>query len=129
MVNGEPDPARFQAAVGELIAERTARAIGVRSRAYGEMVDVLWKQGARSAAVRLEELWNDLQTRQSFSLLCAYAMGSFYKEPASAQRVCGTHTHVVGEGWDGSPESVTGVRRSGCSAARRAVGGSRNPTA
>ena len=100
MRDGEPDAALFQAVVGQLIAERVDRANGARLRAYGEMVDVLWKRDDRRAAVRLEELWNDLQTRQSFTLLCAYAMGSFYKEPAALQSVCETHTHVVGQGSD-----------------------------
>jgi PAS domain S-box-containing protein len=110
MRDGQPDPALFQAVVGKLIAERAVGANGARLRAYGEMVDVLWTRGERGAAVRLEELWNDLQTRQSFTLLCAYAMGSFYKEPAALGSVCGTHTHVVGQGWDGTPDSMTDVQ-------------------
>ena len=42
-----------------------------------------FQRNKRTAAMRLEELWNDLQTRQSFTLLCAYAVGGFYKEPAA----------------------------------------------
>jgi hypothetical protein len=29
-------------------------------RAYGEMVDLLWKDGLEEAAIRLETLWNEL---------------------------------------------------------------------
>jgi PAS domain S-box-containing protein len=101
MRGGQPDRRLFDATVGDLIAKRERHAGRGQMRAYGEMVDVLWKQGARTAAVRLEELWNDLQRRHSFTLLCAYAMGSFYKEPAALHSVCGTHTHVVGGASDG----------------------------
>ena len=100
MRDGEPDPRLFESEVGTLVAQRAAAAGGARMRAYGEMVDVLWRRGDRKAAIRLEEFWNDLQTRHSFTLLCAYAMGSFYKEPAALHEVCGTHTHVGGEAWE-----------------------------
>jgi hypothetical protein len=101
MRDGEPDPRLFEAVVGDLMAEREALASGAGMRAYGEMVDVLWKRGEKSAALRLEELWNDLQMRRSFALLCAYSMGKFYKEPATIHSVCATHTEVVGLHWDG----------------------------
>jgi PAS domain S-box-containing protein len=91
---GEPDPALFEAEIGSLIATRAAAGTG-QVRAYGEMVDILWRDGQRKAALRLEELWNDLQSRHSFRLLCAYAMASFYKQPAGLQCVCATHTHVL----------------------------------
>jgi PAS domain S-box-containing protein len=98
MRDGEPDAGLFEREVGSLIARLTAALSGsARLRAYGEMVDVLWKAGERKAALRLEELWNDLQSRHSFTLLCAYAMASFYKEPAALQRVCSSHTHVLGD--------------------------------
>ena len=31
------------------------------SSAFGEMVALLWAEGNHAAAIRLEELWNDLQ--------------------------------------------------------------------
>jgi hypothetical protein len=63
-------------------------------RAYGEMVDLLWKQGAAAAAIRLEVLWNQLAESRAFSLLCAYSMGNFYKQGAY-EDICRQHTHVV----------------------------------
>jgi len=108
--DGDPDPQLFDSVVGELIEEVAARAKGARVRAYGEMVDVLWQRGERKGAVRLEELWNDLRARRSFTLLCAYAMAGFYKEPEAARLVCRTHTRVVGRTRPaGSPAAVTGV--------------------
>jgi PAS domain S-box-containing protein len=95
MRSGEPDARLFEAEVGGLIERQSRNAGSKKLRAYGEMVDVLWKQGQKTAALRLEELWNALQARHSFSLLCAYAMASFYKQPGDLQRVCATHTHVM----------------------------------
>ena len=40
------------------------------------------------AALRLEELWNDLQRERQFSLLCAYVLASFFKEPEAIRAVC-----------------------------------------
>jgi hypothetical protein len=91
-----PDASRFEASVGRLIAdllsENDAR---LMIRAYGEMVDVLWKQGRSQAAIRLEMLWNRLAQRHGFSLLCGYAMGNFYKETRGFEEVCRQHTHIV----------------------------------
>jgi PAS domain S-box-containing protein len=106
MRNGQPDSRLFEAEVGKLIANQARSAGSIRLRAYGEMVDVLWKQGERAAALLLEGLWNDLQSRHSFTLLCAYAMANFYKEPAALQRVCATHTHVMEGGETTAPGEV-----------------------
>jgi PAS domain S-box-containing protein len=103
MRDGQPEPGLFRSEVGDLVSGSAAGASGSRLHAYGEMVDVLWKRGERKAALHLEELWNDLQRRDSFTLLCAYAVGSFYKEPVALHGVCATHTHVFGEpGLDGT---------------------------
>jgi KaiC/GvpD/RAD55 family RecA-like ATPase len=94
MVHGQPDPAKFQSELVSII-ERAGRgrAHGV-IRAYGEMVDLLWKRGETAAAVRLEMLWNQLGQAHAFALLCGYSMGNFYKDTAH-QEICGLHTHVV----------------------------------
>jgi len=95
MRKGQPDRGLFELIIGGLIADRAAALpANARLRAYGEMVDLLWRDGQREAAIHLEELWNDLQRKHSFSLLCAYAMGNFYNEPAGLNRVCATHSHV-----------------------------------
>src|SRR5919109_1301881 len=60
MINGEPDGERFEQVVGEAIRGVRASAVQNGVRAYGEMVGVLWSAGQHSAAVRLEELWNQL---------------------------------------------------------------------
>ena len=67
---------------------------GAAIRAYGEMVEVLWKRGQVAAAIRIENLWNDLARSHRFGLLCGYAMGNFYKGSATND-ICRVHTHVV----------------------------------
>jgi PAS domain S-box-containing protein len=104
MVGGMPDDRLFAATVGALIEQHLHDAAGAGVRAYGEMVDVLWKADQREAAIRLEELWHRLAERHPFSLLCAYAMGQFYgesRDSLGAADVCRTHSYVV-------PPAVTG---------------------
>src|SRR5262249_52190655 len=95
-VDGVPEAERFQQYVGSLIAQRGARS-RARVRAYGEMVDVLWKDKQPDAARRLGALWNDLADAQPFSLLCAYAMDNFRTgdESKPFQQICEAHTRVV----------------------------------
>ena len=96
MVRGMPDAARFEDSVGRLIADVLAgRRDRIFLRAYGEMVDVLWKEGNPDAAIRLEMLWNQLAQRFGFALLCGYSMSNFYKETKGFEAICREHTHVV----------------------------------
>jgi hypothetical protein len=92
MANGMPQWLPFREAIGGLIAELRLRHPTVR--AYGEMVDVLWKAGQTLAATRLEILWNGLRRTHHFALLCGYAMANFY-EDAAIDEICGHHTHVM----------------------------------
>ncbi|HVE78606.1 MAG TPA: ATP-binding protein [Gemmatimonadaceae bacterium] len=92
-----PDPRRFRATVGGVI-ERPLRTTGrAASYLYGEMVDLLWKDGNPQGAIRLEELWNELADTHRFSLLCAYAMGGFSQAGHADhfREICQRHGHVV----------------------------------
>jgi signal transduction histidine kinase len=97
MVDGAPNGDRFRDAIVPVIEQVRRGRDGQRVRAYGEMVDLLWRAGNRQAAIRLEELWNDLGTEHTFSLLCAYVMGNFYRSDDADpfHHVCNTHTHVL----------------------------------
>jgi PAS domain S-box-containing protein len=97
MRDGAADPRLFQESVGGRLAALASTWGAVRLRAYGEMVDVLWQRGERSAALHLEALWSELQSRQSFTLLCAYSVASFYRQTADYQQICAAHTHFIGE--------------------------------
>jgi signal transduction histidine kinase/ActR/RegA family two-component response regulator len=96
MSGNMPDWERFKAQMGPVVSGCGA-AGAAQVRAYGEMVDLLWRDGNPQAAIRLEEYWNDLGLLHPFSLLCAYVMGNFYKEAHAAefQKVCAAHSHVV----------------------------------
>jgi hypothetical protein len=66
-------------------------------RAFGEMVDLLCLEGRQDAAIALEDLWNDLGRRRSFSLLCGYRLDVFDRESQARTlpHVCRTHSHVL----------------------------------
>ena len=96
MVDGMPDPQQFQRVIGGLLdMARVTRTGSVR--AYGEMVDLLWKEGKPEAAIRLEVMWNGLAATQQFMLLCGYSIGSFYKETTGFDigDVCCQHARVL----------------------------------
>src|SRR5580700_1904720 len=78
MLNGMPDPARFASIIGSIVAEAVKG--GRHVRIFGELVALLWAEGNRAAAVRLEELWNDLARSHSFALYCAYPIQGFDRE-------------------------------------------------
>ena len=88
-----PGPAAFDEVVGSLVAR-----ISDDSRVciYGEMVDVLASRGQYKAAQQLEELWNALGQRESFTLFCGYASGHF-GDPKTAKflsDICDAHEHL-----------------------------------
>jgi signal transduction histidine kinase/CheY-like chemotaxis protein len=95
MVDGSPDPVRFAGVVGGIIA-RAAEGRS-RVRVFGEMVALLWAEENRTAAIRLEELWNELHAAHPFVLFCAYPMNGFggraLAEPLGD--VCATHSRVI----------------------------------
>jgi len=92
---GMPEWQGFRTLIGGVIAKLRLEYPTVR--AYGEMVDLLWQRGEREAAIRLEELWNDLAGLQTFSLLCAYYMDNLdqaaYAGPLEC--ICRVHSHLI----------------------------------
>ncbi|HYE65867.1 MAG TPA: ATP-binding protein [Pyrinomonadaceae bacterium] len=96
MFEGSPEPALFTEIIGGVIA-RAAEGGGRRVRIFGEMVMLLWSEGSHSAAIRLEELWNDLHKTHSFSLFCAYPVHGFGEEvlAGALSDVCTTHSRVI----------------------------------
>lgn len=91
--NGDPDPQKFRATVGDIV-DRLAGDSATGLTIYGEIVDLLAAQGNFDGAERLEALWNELAARRSFRLLCGYSSAHFGDEGASARlnAVCGAHT-------------------------------------
>lgn len=98
MLGNTPDPELFAYNVG-LVFDQAQRVRGrTLMRAYGEIVDVLWKEGRTEAAIELEMLWNALATKYGFALLCGYSMGNFYKEADRLEEVCRQHSQVIEPG-------------------------------
>ncbi len=98
MVDGLPDEDRFRRTIGATLAQAAASVVGERRRiaAFGEMVNILWATGNYEAALRLEELWNQLAREHSFSLLCAYPIAGFNsaKHTDAFLKICAEHSTV-----------------------------------
>jgi signal transduction histidine kinase len=94
MVDGMPSWDPFAARLHALLAK--GRAGGRRVRIYGEMVDLLWREGNHRAAIRLEEMWNALQKTDPTHLLCGYSMDNFVNasDAGAFARVCDVHGQV-----------------------------------
>jgi len=99
MLNGMPEAERFSRLIGGLISSaRTAAKSEQKGLViFGEMVALLWAEGKHQAAIRLEELWNDLAAQYSFSLRCAYPMNGFHKQEHadSFAKICAAHSSVL----------------------------------
>jgi signal transduction histidine kinase len=98
LMNGDtPDVRRFRTVVGGVIETSLVGREHAAVCAYGEMVDLLWKDGNAAGAIRLEDLWNQLAKSYNFSLLCAYNIGNFARAADAEQFgiICAQHTHVV----------------------------------
>ena len=99
MDGDEPNRERFLSEFGKAIhvTAGTARVKNAPLVVFGEMVAVLWEQKKYDAAVRLEQLWNELALTHSFYLCCAYPASEFQgkskREPYAA--ICREHTEVV----------------------------------
>lgn len=94
-----PSRERFLLQFGNIVRRAEAAALA-KSRpvvVFGEMVAVLWAQKKYDAAIRLEELWNELSLTCSFYLCCAYPAngfgGTLKGEPYAT--ICAQHSEVV----------------------------------
>jgi hypothetical protein len=94
MIDGMPNATAFRRAVGAILNQVRRGRQHCAIRAYGEMVDLLWRDGSEAAAIRLETLWNQLAGSHDFELLCGYSMGNFYKG-AALDEIKQQHTHLV----------------------------------
>jgi hypothetical protein len=94
-MNGSvPNENKFRYVIGEMI-ERAKASGGETSRtvrAFGEMVSLLFVEDPE-AALRLEELWNDLLKTEQMCLLCTYHLtGGNLSLQAN---LCNAHSHYL----------------------------------
>ena len=97
MEGGRPDRELFMATVGSVFERVLKRRYYLTVRAYGEMVDLLWKDGNTEGALQLEALWNEIAGKYSHSLLCGYSMDNFLHAAGADElrRVCEHHTYAL----------------------------------
>jgi DNA-binding NarL/FixJ family response regulator len=101
MVNDMPDTARFfEVAIG-LVHSAAKVAKGEHSRvvACGEGVALLWAEGKADAAIRLEQLWDEVATTFEVDIFCGYALSSFHGEEDQHvfQSICAEHSAVYSQ--------------------------------
>jgi DNA-binding NarL/FixJ family response regulator len=98
MVNDMPDSDRFFEVVGGFIrrAAKAGKREHPRVAACGECAPFLWAEGKVDAAIRLEQLWDQLVTTYEVDTLCGYALGSFQGEEDEQvfQSICAEHSAV-----------------------------------
>ena len=99
MIEGYPNAAHFAELMGAYIgrAKQAARNEHSAVAAFGEMVALLWNEGKADAAIRLEQLWNDLAKTHAFNLRCAYSMKDFSRgdHRESFLKICECHSDVI----------------------------------
>ncbi len=96
MRDGMPDIELFRQSIGSVLLDARRRA-NSRSQgllAFGEMVALLWQDGNKAAALKLEELWNNAMRDVTFHLHCAYPRDGF-DAAYDIESVHNLHTHVV----------------------------------
>lgn len=97
MDGGRVSAERFETVVGGLLDQAGARFPKRRVRAFGELVDLLCEREDPTGAAELEELWNRLARRRSFSLLCVYRVDVFDRDAQVSilPAICRSHSHVL----------------------------------
>ena len=95
MVDGQPDRAAFFSLVNGAL-DRLRRGGHDRVRAFGEMVNLLWRDDL-AATMALETLWNEALADGRVSLLCAYRIDNFDREVHRGilHRISRCHSHFI----------------------------------
>lgn len=97
MINDWPDASRFLESFKNLIesALRAAKAKHPRVAIFGEAVVLLWAEGKKEAAIRLEQLGNELAKNRKVDILCAYPRSLHIQEDKHSFRaICAEHSAV-----------------------------------
>jgi len=97
MEGGMPNRELFEATVGSVFQRLLEKRSYLIVRAYGEMVDLLAKDGNVDGAVMLERLWNELGDQYQYSLLCGYSVEHLFQEAGEdgLSRILSLHTHSL----------------------------------
>jgi len=98
VANDMPDTGSFLKVVDDLIvvARKGVEGEHLRVAVCSECAHILWAQGKADAAIRLEELWNQIATTYNVDILCGYSPESLRCEEDSYtfRRICQEHSTV-----------------------------------
>jgi CheY-like chemotaxis protein len=96
MVNGRPDPTRFQHAAQDLLADVARQAANQHAgiAACGECAPTAWAHGDVEGAIQLEHLWDELVISRQMDTLCAYPRAARDEGVPAVRRLCAEHTAV-----------------------------------
>ena len=97
MINEWPDADRFVESFKNLIesVSKAAKAKHPRAAIFGEGCALLWAEGKRKAAIRVEQLGNDLTRTRKVDILCAYPSElRIQQDKDQFEAVCAEHSAV-----------------------------------
>ena len=98
MRNDLPDPGLFLQVADNLITTAAKSSTGAHSRRValcGECDPPLWTLGKGEAAIRLEQLWNQIAVRYDVDIQCAYSLRSHgLMDSHLFGRICAEHSAV-----------------------------------
>jgi MEDS: MEthanogen/methylotroph, DcmR Sensory domain len=101
MVHDMPKSARLFKLMGGLIeqAMKAGKKAHPRVAVFGEGVSLLWEEGKADAAIRVEQLWNQLALIYEIDTLCAYRMSSTHGEEDDHdfESVCAEHSAIYSQ--------------------------------
>jgi DNA-binding NarL/FixJ family response regulator len=101
IINDMPDSHRFFEVMGPFIrgAAKAGKREHSRVVACGECAPFLWAEGKAEAAIRVEQLWDQLVTTYEVDTLCGYPLSSFHGEEDDHvfRSICAEHSAVYSD--------------------------------
>jgi len=96
LADGLPDWSRFRASLGPVLLR--IQPYGRGTRIYSDVAGLLWRTGRTEAAIRIEELWNQLAESYQFALYCGFLMDTQCEEAYNTplEELGRTHSDILG---------------------------------
>jgi DNA-binding NarL/FixJ family response regulator len=96
IVEGRLDEARFLNTATTLLMKASKASDGALRRvaACGDATATVWRQGNASAAIRLEQLWDQFARTWNVDIFCGYATPEPGHDEESFRRICALHSAV-----------------------------------
>jgi DNA-binding NarL/FixJ family response regulator len=98
VTDGLPDEARMWSIVIALMARaaRATRTAAPALVAFGDCAQTLWNDGEPSAAILLEQFWNEIAKTVNLDLLCGYTLHGFESKDEEMRELLGAaHTATL----------------------------------